>query len=140
MEDSHLLDMFTRTSHGVLVTIKRDGRPQISPILFGLDPAARTAQISVTATRAKTHNARRDPRVSLYVESADGWSYAVAEGRAELTDEARDPGDEAVEALVSYYRALGGEHPDWDEYRQVMVAERRLLMTVHMERFYGLSR
>lgn len=140
MTDDDLAALLTRTNHGVLTTIKRDGRPQISAVTFGYHPRARTAEISVTATRAKTHNARRDPRVSLYVESSDGWSYTVAEGMAELTEEAREVDDDAVEALVSYYRHIRGEHPDWQEFREVMVAERRVLMTVHIDRFYGVAR
>lgn len=140
MDDENLAALLTRTNHGVLTTIKRDGRPQISAVTFGFDPERHTAEISVTATRAKTHNARRDPRVSLYAESPDGWSYTVAEGTAELSDVARDPHDAATEALVSYYRAIQGEHPDWQEYRGVMVAEQRVLMTLQIERFYGVAR
>jgi hypothetical protein len=42
-----------------------------------------------------------------------------------------------VEALVGYYRAAAGEHPDWDEYRSVMVADRRVLVTIHVDHVYG---
>lgn len=140
MDENALAELFTRTRLGVLVTLKRDGRPQLSNVTFGYDHERRTATISVTDSRAKTRNLRRDPRVSLHVQSPDGWSYAVAEGTAELGEVTRDPGDAAADELVAYYRAISGEHPDWDEYRQVMVDEERLVLTVHIERFYGVAR
>ena len=140
MNDDDLAALLTRTNHGVLTTIKRDGRPQISAVTFGYHPHTRVVEVSVTATRAKTHKARRDPRVRLYVESAEGWSYTLADGTAELTEEAREVDDATTEALVSYYRHISGEHPDWQEFRQVMVAERRILMTVRVDRFYGVAR
>ena len=42
-----------------------------------------------------------------------------------------------VEALVDYYRSAAGEHPDWDEYRAVMVSDRRVLMAMTVDRVYG---
>lgn len=140
MSEANLTQVFTSTNHGVLVTLKRDGRPQISAVTFGFDAESRTAEISITDSRAKTKNLRRDPRVSLYAETDDGWSYAVAEGAAELSEVAQHPDDAATDALVNYYRNISGEHPDWDEYRQVMVDEGRVLLTIRIERLYGLSR
>lgn len=124
------------TGHqGVLVTLRKDGRPQLSNITYGY--ADGVARISVTESRAKTRNLRRDPRASLYTTSPDFWRWAVADGTAELTPPAADPHDAAVEALVSYYRDISGEHPDWDEYRAAMVSDKRLLVTVRVERIYG---
>ena len=54
-----------------------------------------------------------------------------------ITGPGTDPHGPEVEALVGYYRAAAGEHPDWDEYRSVMVADRRVLMTLAVERVYG---
>jgi len=122
---------------GVLVTQKRDGRPQMSNITYGVGGDA-IVRISVTDGRAKTNNLRRDPRASLYVGRADGWAYLVLEGRAELTDVAAAPDDATVEDLVQLYRASQGEHPDWDEYRRAMVDDRRLVVKLHAERAYGL--
>ena len=132
--------LFTATKVATLVTLKRDGRPQLSNILHNYDPRTRTFSVSVTDDRAKTRNMRRDPRVSMFVDSADGWSYAVAEGYAELSPVAALPHDETVEQLVELYRQLQGEHPDWNEFRAAMVTDRRLLLRVRVERFYGLSR
>lgn len=86
-----LLDLVATHSHAVLTTIKRDGRPQLSNVLYTWDPDTNTARISVTADRAKTRNAARDPRVSLHVSAPDFWSYAVVEGDAELSAVASDP-------------------------------------------------
>jgi PPOX class probable F420-dependent enzyme len=122
---------------GVLATIKRDGRPQLSPVQPYYDRAAGVVYVSMTEGRAKTVNLRRDPRVSLEVTRPDGWAWAVAEGVATLTGPGTDPAGPEVEALVDYYRAAAGEHPDWTQYREVMVADRRVLMAMTVERVYG---
>jgi hypothetical protein len=123
---------------GVLTTLKRDGRPQLSAINYAFDAETKAVRVSVTDDRAKTRNVRRDPRISMFVGSDDGWSYAVLEGDAELGQVARDPHDEAVEALIELYRAVAGrEHPDWDDYRQAMVADRRLVLTLKVSHAYG---
>ncbi len=122
---------------GVLATLKADGRPQLSPVTSFYDRDARELLVSMTAGRAKTANLRRDPRAALEVTSADGWSWATAEGTVTLTGPGTDPHGPEVEALVDYYRRAAGEHPDWDEYREVMVADRRVLMTMTVERVYG---
>lgn len=72
------------------------------------------------------------------MSSDDGWSYAVAEVRAELTPVAAEPGDDTVAELVDLYRAVRGEHPDWDDYRRAMVAEGRLVLRLRVERLYGI--
>ena len=91
----------------------------------------------MTDGRAKTANLRRDPRAAIEVTSSDGWAWATAEGPVTLTGPGSDPDGPEVEALVDYYRSAAGEHPDWDEYRSVMVSDRRVLMTMTVERVYG---
>ena len=122
---------------GVLVTIKRDGRPQTSNIMFvvGDDGLIR---ISVTAPRAKARNAARDPRVSLHINQDDFWAYAVIEGDAELSSVSTVPGDATGQALADLYRAMQGEHPDWDEYFATMVKDQRLVLTIHPTHVYGM--
>jgi PPOX class probable F420-dependent enzyme len=132
--------LFATTGVAALATIKRDGRPQLSNILYHYDKRTRTFSVSITDTRAKTRNMRRDPRVSLFKDSDDGWSSAVAEGRAELSDVAKHPADDAVDQLVALYRAVQGEHPDWVEFRAAMVDEQRLMLRVRVARFYGAAR
>ncbi|MFI5929347.1 PPOX class F420-dependent oxidoreductase [Micromonospora sp. NPDC051543] len=133
-----LTDLIAGRSMGVLATIKRDGRPQLSTVVYAFDAAAGLIRVSVTDGRAKTANLRRDPRASFHVSSEDGWAYAVVEGRAELTATAADVDDATVEELVGLYRSLRGEHPDWAEYRSAMVAEQRLVLRLHVERMYGI--
>jgi PPOX class probable F420-dependent enzyme len=122
---------------GVLATIKADGRPQMSPVMPYYDRRADLLYVSMTEGRAKTANLRRDPRATLQVTSADGWQWATAEGTAVLTGPGTDPHGPEVDALVDYYRRAAGEHPDWDEYRSVMVSDRRVLMTMPIEHVYG---
>ena len=122
---------------GVLATIKADGRPQMSPVMPFYDREAGVLHVSMTEGRAKTANLRRDPRATLEVTRSDGRAWATAEGTATLTGPGTDPHGPEVEALVDYYRAAAGEHPDWDEYRSVMVADRRVLMTMTVDHVYG---
>ncbi|MEV6840559.1 PPOX class F420-dependent oxidoreductase [Streptomyces sp. NPDC051133] len=135
-----LLDQLAAGHAGVLVTLKRDGRPQLSNVSHAYDPDERIIRISVTDDRAKTRNLRRDPRASYHVTSADRWAYTVAEGTAELTPVARDPHDETVEELVRLYRDVLGEHPDWDDYRNAMVRDRRLVVRLRVEKVYGVPK
>ncbi|MER6432595.1 PPOX class F420-dependent oxidoreductase [Streptomyces sp900105245] len=132
-----LLELLSEGHGGVLVTLKRDGRPQLSNVSHAYDPDERTIRISVTDDRAKTRNLRRDPRASYHATSADRLAYTVAEGTAELTPVAGDPHDETVEELIRLYREVLGEHPDWDEYRAAMVRDRRLVVRLRVERAYG---
>lgn len=122
---------------GVLATIKADGRPQLSPVTPFYDREAGVVLVSMVEGRAKTANLRRDPRATLEVTSPDGWSWATVDGIATLTGPGSDPHGPEVDALVDYYRRAAGEHPDWDEYRAVMVADRRVLMAMTVDHVYG---
>ena len=122
---------------GVLATLKRDGRPQLSNILY-LARERYAVRISVTDGRAKTKNLRRDPRASLHVTRGDFFAYVVLEGTVALSEVAEAVDDPVVEELVAMYRAAQGEHPDWDEFRQVMVADRRLVATLTVSGAYGM--
>lgn len=124
---------------GVLVTIRvSDGRPQLSNVLYAvIDDRIR---VSVTDSRAKTANLRRDPRISMHVTSADFWTYMVVEGTAELSPVARAPGDETCRQLLETYEAASGQrHPDPDEFFQVMVDERRLEISFAFDRMYPVT-
>ena len=138
--DDRLLDFVSGQRWGVLATIRGNGRPQLSNIGYAYDPEHRLFRVSVTADRAKTRNLERDPRVTLHVASADFWTWAAVEGTAELTPVAADPHDATVDELVAYYRGVSGEHPDWDEYRAAMVADRRLVVRFTPEHTYGQVR
>lgn len=139
---SDLRDLFAAPERhiAVLATIKRDGRPQLSNVSFAYDRGRDLLRVSVTGGRAKTHNLRRDPRATVLVNGPDPWQYAVAECHAELLPVAAAPDDASVEELIDIYRAISGEHPDWDEYRAAMVADRRVPLLLHVERVYGAVR
>jgi PPOX class probable F420-dependent enzyme len=125
-------------TRGVLVTLKRDGRPQLSNVMYGVG-ADGAVRISVTAGRAKTRNLRRDPRASLHVTSDDFYSYVVIEGTAELSPVAAAPDDATVDELAEMYVAMAGEHPDWDDFRRAMVADQRLVLRLRPDRAYGMA-
>ena len=133
-----LLDRIGTHGLGVLVTIKRDGRPQLSNVTYVFDGTR--VRVSLTDDRAKTKNLRRDPRASLYVDGRGGRTYVVLEGKAELSPVAADPHDAVVEDLVDYYRTASGEHPNWDEYRAVMVEDKRLMFSMTVDHAYGMPK
>jgi PPOX class probable F420-dependent enzyme len=137
MELGAAVDFARQRHQGVLATQRRDGRPQMSNIAYLLGDDG-TIRISVTESRAKTKNLERDPRASLYVLGDDFWSYCVLDCDTELMPVAKEPDDPTVSALVEYYRALSGEHPDWDEYRQAMIHDRRLMLVLTPTHAYGM--
>lgn len=118
----------TRTV-GTLITIRSDGRPQSSDVAYRID--AGTIVVSLTETRAKTRNIAADARVVFHVSNPATMSYVSFDAIAELSPTTRLPDDATSDALVAYYEAVAGKpHPDWDEYRQAMIQERRLLATI----------
>ncbi|MGW7085392.1 PPOX class F420-dependent oxidoreductase [Streptomyces sp. NPDC054871] len=133
--DPHAL--LAQSTLGVLATIKSDGRAQLSPVMPSYDRSAGVIRVSTTAKTAKIANLRRDPRAALEVTSPDGRAWATAEGTATLIGPGTDPQGSEVQALVDYYRAAAGEHPNWDEYREVMVSDRRVLITMTVDNVYG---
>lgn len=137
MSPEPLWDVVGVAGRGALVTLKRDGRPQLSNVDYLADRASRIIRISSTDGRAKVANLRRDRRASLFVTTPNGSAYAVAEGDVTLSAVAAEPDDEAVRELIDVYRAIQGEHPDWDDYRRAMTADRRLVIRLHVERIYG---
>lgn len=137
MDIATALDFIKDHRDGVLTTLKRDGRPQLSTIWYAAF-ADGTIRISATADRAKTVNLRRDPRASLWVNGGDFGRYVVVDAGATVTPTAEEPGDATVAALIDLYRAIRGEdHPDWDEYRAAMVDQRRVVLVLNPTHAYG---
>ena len=136
MDLSNAAPFLSEHNHGVLMTLKRDGRPQASNISYHY--ADGVARISVTDSRAKTRNLRRDPRGSLYVTSKDFWRFVVGEGIAEFSEVTTSPGDAAGQELLDVYNAISAEpHPDPDEFFQAMVDDQRLVIRLRIESVYG---
>ena len=121
---------FLAANHrAVLATTRSDGRPQLSPIMVGLDDDGRVI-ISSRETAYKVRNLRRDPHAALCVLNDNFYGdWILVEGTAEIVSL-----PEAMELLVDYYRRLSGEHPDWDEYREAMQNQRRVLVRIQLER------
>ena len=132
--DRDALLEFLRPRHqAVLLTRRRDGGAQLSPVSCGVDPQGRIV-VSTYPQRAKVTNARRTAAVSLCVLSDDfDGPWVQVDGDAEVLDL-----PEALEPLVDYYRSIAGEHPDWDDYRRAMVDDRRVLMTLTISHLYGM--
>ncbi len=127
---AQLLEFLRPRHHALLLTRRRDGSPQLSPISAGIDPAGRVV-VATYPQRAKTRNARRDPAVSLCFLS-DDWdgAWVQVDGRAEVLDLPA-----ALAPFEDYYRSIAGEHPDWDDYRQAMVRQGKSLLRVTIERW-----
>jgi PPOX class probable F420-dependent enzyme len=115
--------------HGVLATVRRDGSPQMSPVLVGVDDDG-SLVISAAETAVKTANVRRQGRASVCMFE-DGFygQWVQAEGAASV-----ESLPEAMEGLVRYYQVISGEHPDWDDYRAAMVRDRRVLLHIRIDR------
>ena len=138
--DSRLVNLLHGQRRGVLATLRRNGRPQLSTVAYAYEPDTRRIRISTTDGSAKVSNLRRNSTAAFHASTPDGWSYAVADASAELTAVADQPDDAVVDELVEIYRAIAGEHPDWQEFREAMVAERRVVLRLHVEHIYGLVR
>ena len=132
------LDAARATHQSVLITLRNDGRPQLSNVLHYADSEG-VIRISTTADRAKYVNLTRRPWAAIKVD-ANFWSYAVLEGDVELSAVAADVNDAATDELVELYRALSGEHNSWAEYRQAMVADRRVVVRLRPTYAYGQLR
>jgi PPOX class probable F420-dependent enzyme len=120
-----LTDFMSARHHAIVITVRADGRPQASPVTFGVDAEGRIV-IATYPERAKTRNARRNQQVSVVILSDDfGGPGVQVDGTAEVLDV-----PEAVEPLVDYFRSISGEHPDWEEFERDMVAQHRVAIAV----------
>jgi PPOX class probable F420-dependent enzyme len=130
VERVELLDVLRPRHRGMLATRRADGWPQLSPVTCGVDSEGRIV-IATYPSRAKARNARRDRSVSLCAQSED-WSaeYVQVDGHADVLDL-----PDALEPLVEYYRAIAGEHPDWDAYRDAMRQQGKCLIRIAIDRW-----
>jgi PPOX class probable F420-dependent enzyme len=125
-----LLEFLRPRHHAILMTTRKDGRPQSSPNTCGVDAEGRIV-ISTYPDRVKATNVRRNPLVSVCVLSDEfGGAWVQVDGTAEVLDL-----PEALEPLVEYFRVISGEHPDWDEYRQAMRDQGKSLIRITIDRW-----
>ena len=134
--DRSELEDFVRPRHqGVLLTTRRDRTPQASLVTMGLDTEGRIV-VSSYPERAKVYNIRRNPQTSMVVMSDDfGGEWVQVDRTAEVVDL-----PDAVEPLVEYFRVISGEHSDWDEYRQAMVAQGKCLIRLTIDRWGPIAK
>jgi PPOX class probable F420-dependent enzyme len=130
VDRDELLEFLRPRHRGMLATTRSDGRPQLSPVTCGVDGDGRIV-VSTYPNRAKANNARRDPLVSIVVQS-DDWSgeYVQVDGTAEVLDM-----PDALDGLVEYFRCISGEHSNWDEYRDAMRLQDKSLLRITIERW-----
>jgi PPOX class probable F420-dependent enzyme len=125
VDRDELLAFVRPRHHFVLVTTRRDGSAQASPVTGGVDEQGRLV-VSTYPERAKAANVRRTGTASVLVLSDDfGDAWVQVDGDAEVLDM-----PEAEDALVDYFRCISGEHPDWDEYRRAMREQGKSLIRV----------
>lgn len=128
MEVDEARDFVREHSRAVMLTYRRDGSPQLSPVLVALDDRGR-CMVSTRETAMKRRNLARDARTSLCVLSEGFFGpWVRIDGRADVVGL-----PEAMDLLVDYYRRLRGEHDDWDEYRQAIREEQRVMVLIHIE-------
>lgn len=132
------LDSWLRDHHqAVLITLRRDGSPQSSNVSYFYD--GDSLRVSVTADRAKTRNAQRDPRVLLHVLGDSFWQYVAIQGGASFSAVTTEPGDDAGRELLTVYEGIAGPHPDPTDYFRAMVADRRQVLRVHPVKATGFT-
>jgi PPOX class probable F420-dependent enzyme len=129
MDVANALDFVKNNPRAILVTRRKDGSPQMSPIVVAVDDGGRLL-ISSRETAYKSKNVRRDARVSMcHINDGFFGEWIQTDGTAEIV-----PLPDAMDVLVDYYRKLSGEHPDWDDYRAAMERDRRLIIRVTIDR------
>jgi PPOX class probable F420-dependent enzyme len=124
-----LIEFLAPRHRAILITTRRDGSPQASPVTAGVDEEGRIV-VSTYPDRAKARNARRNAAGSVLVLSDDWDPWVQVWGSVEVLDMPA-----ALEPLVDYYRSISGEHPDWDEYRQAMITQDKSLLRLTIERW-----
>lgn len=135
VEREQLLEFVRPRHHGVLLTFRRDGRPQSSLVTMGVSSDGHIV-VSSYPERAKVLNLRRDPRASIVVMSDDfGGEWVQIDGAAEVVDL-----PDALDGLVDYFRQISGEHPDWDEYRAAMSHQGKCLIRLSVDRWGPIAR
>ncbi|CAM5557915.1 PPOX class F420-dependent enzyme [Streptomyces pilosus] len=138
LSDDALSDLLGTQQFGTLATVKRSGHPHMTTMVYSWDPEARVVRFSTTADRIKVTHLRRDPRAALHVQGGDVWSFAVAEGEAELTDVTTVPGDEVGRELLGMVPEAARPE-DERAFLEELVAERRLVVRLKVDRLYGTA-
>jgi PPOX class probable F420-dependent enzyme len=137
-DEQQLLNLIANNNQGILGAVTRAGYPHLTNVLYVWDPAQRTARVSTTADRVKARILRRDPRAALHVPGSHFWSYAVAEGDANVSDVAMSSGDETCRELLEVHSAFYGKIADEATFFVQMIEARRLVVRLQVKRLYGV--
>ncbi|GAA4628315.1 TIGR03618 family F420-dependent PPOX class oxidoreductase [Actinoallomurus vinaceus] len=138
LSDDALVRFLADHQFGALATNKSSGHPHLSTVVYAWDERERVARISTTEDRLKVRQLRKDPRSALYVSSEDHWTFAVAEGTAELSPVTTTPGDPTGQELLGMVPPLASDE-ERAAFLKQMVADRRLVIRLRVDRLYGTA-
>ncbi|CCK24974.1 pyridoxamine 5'-phosphate oxidase [Streptomyces davaonensis JCM 4913] len=138
LSDEALSDLLGGRQFGTLASVKRSGHPHLTTMMYTWDPESRTARFSTTADRVKVGHLRRNPRAALHVQGGNVWSFAVAEGEAEVSEPTTVPGDEIGRELLGMI-PQGARPEDEAAFLEQLVAERRVVIRLKVDRLYGTA-
>ncbi|MGA5699975.1 TIGR03618 family F420-dependent PPOX class oxidoreductase [Peterkaempfera bronchialis] len=138
LSDEDLSNLLGEQQYGTLATVKRTGHPHLTTMLYSWDAEARIVRFSTTADRVKVKHLRRDPHAALHVQGGDVWSFAVAEGVASVSEITAVPGDAVGRELLGI-TPRGAEPEDEDAFLGKLVAERRVVLRLKVDRLYGAA-
>lgn len=138
LDDSALSRILRDQQFGVLAAVRSTGHPHLSTVLYRWDEEERVLRLSSTADRLKTRILRRNPHASLHVRGDDIWSFAVAEGVAEVSEPTTEAGDRTGRELLSL--TPGFDDPAAERaFLEEAVAERRVVIRIRVSRLYGAA-
>ncbi|MFI0140010.1 PPOX class F420-dependent oxidoreductase [Streptomyces luteogriseus] len=138
LSDAALSDLLAAQQFGTLATVKRSGHPHLTTMVYSWDAESRTVRFSTTADRVKVQHLRREPRAALHVQGGDVWSFAVAEGDAEVSEATTAPGDAVGRELLAMIPADARPEGE-DAFLRQLVDERRVVIRLRVERLYGTA-
>ncbi|WAU83147.1 PPOX class F420-dependent oxidoreductase [Streptomyces sp. Qhu-G9] len=138
LSDEALSDLLGKQQFGTLATVKRNGRPHLTTMLYSWDGEARVLRFSTTADRIKVKHLRHDPHAALHVQGGDVWSFAVAEGEAEVSEITKAPGDAVGRELLGMI-PQAAKPEDEDAFLEQLVTERRVVVRLKVDRLYGTA-
>ncbi|MFI0819934.1 pyridoxamine 5'-phosphate oxidase family protein [Streptomyces sp. NPDC021098] len=138
LSDAAASALLAAQQFGTLATVKRSGHPHLTTMVYGWDPEARIVRFSTTADRVKVTHLRREPRAAVHVQGGDPWSFAVAEGEAEISDVTTAPGDAVGRELLAMLPE-GAKPEDEGAFLEQLVAERRVVIRLKVDRLYGTA-
>lgn len=138
LSDEALSRLLGTQQFGTLATVKSSGHPHLTTMAYSWDAEARVVRFSTTADRAKPRHLRRDPRAALHVQGGDVWSFAVAEGEAEVSEVTQVPGDAVGRELLALVPEAA-KPEDEAAFLEQLVAERRVVVRLKVDRLYGTA-